>query len=93
MRGWAPRPWRLLRASSKFAELVGYVVAFARHRVPYRTGTAVVAAHGTDRVESVTLARLDADWRVIPGTERRIAADAVCVSHDFTPRLELAIAA
>ena len=29
----------------------------------------------------------------IPGTERRIEADAVCVSHGFTPRLELPIAA
>ncbi|MGN6127954.1 MAG: FAD-dependent oxidoreductase, partial [Humibacter sp.] len=29
----------------------------------------------------------------IPGTERRIEVDAVCVSHGFTPRLELAIAA
>ncbi|MGR0318661.1 FAD-dependent oxidoreductase [Agromyces sp. ZXT2-3] len=93
VRGWSPRPWRLLRASSKLVELTGYLAVFARRRIPYRTRTAVVAAHGRDRVEAVTLARLDAEWRVVPGTERRVPADAVCVSHDFTPRLELAIAA
>jgi len=93
LRGWSPRPWRLLGARSKAGELVGYVSTFVRRRIPYRTGSAVVAAHGTDRVEAVTIARLDADWRPIPGTERRVAADAVCVSHDFTPRLELAVAA
>ncbi|GAA2042918.1 FAD/NAD(P)-binding oxidoreductase [Agromyces tropicus] len=92
-RGWSARPWRLLRTASKAGELLGYVGAFLRHRIPYRTGTVVIAAHGTDRVEAVTLARLDADWRPRPGTERRIAVDAVCVTHDFTPRLELAIAA
>jgi NADPH-dependent 2,4-dienoyl-CoA reductase/sulfur reductase-like enzyme len=93
VRGWSPRPWRLLGARSKMGELAGYVSTFVRRRIPYRTGAAVVAAHGTDRVEAVTVARLDADWRPIPGTERRVVADAVCVSHDFTPRLELAIAA
>jgi NADPH-dependent 2,4-dienoyl-CoA reductase/sulfur reductase-like enzyme len=93
VRGWSPKPWRLVGARSKAGELVGYVATFVRNRIPYRTGSAVVAAHGTDRVEAVTIARLDADWRPIPGTERRVAADAVCVSHDFTPRLELAIAA
>ncbi len=93
VRGWAPKPWRLIGARSKVGELAGYVRSFVRHRIPYRTGSAVIAAHGTDRVESVTIARLDADWRPVPGTERRVQADAVCVSHDFTPRLELAIAA
>ncbi|WP_208020553.1 FAD-dependent oxidoreductase [Labedella phragmitis] len=93
VRGWAPKPWRLLGARAKVGELVGYVSGFLRHRIPYRMGAAVVAAHGTDRVEAVTIARLDTDWRPIPGTERRVAVDAVCVSHDFTPRLELAIAA
>ncbi|MFI5937472.1 FAD-dependent oxidoreductase [Actinoplanes sp. NPDC051494] len=92
-RGWAARPWRLLAARHKTAELAGYVRELATHRVPYRTGAAVVAAHGTDRVEAVTVARLSADWAPVPGTERRIAADAVCVSHGFVPRTELAVAA
>jgi D-hydroxyproline dehydrogenase subunit alpha len=83
----------LIPAAGKGLELAGYAAGQLRHRIPYRLGTAVIAAHGTDRVESVTIAALTADWSPVPGTERTIAADAVCVSHGFTPRLELAIAA
>lgn len=92
-RGWLPRVWRLLPASGKGIELAGYLAGHLRHRIPYRLGRAVVAAHGDDRVESVTIASVDADWVPIPGTEKRIAVDAVCVSHGFSPRLELALAA
>lgn len=93
IRGWLPRPWQLLGASGKAVELASYAAGQVKHRIPYRLGRAVVAAHGSDKVESVTVASVTADWTPIPGTERRIAADAVCVSHGFTPRLELAIAA
>jgi len=93
VRGWLPKPWQLLGAASKGGELAGYLTGHLRHRIPYRLGRMVVAAHGTDRVEAVTVAAVTAEWRPIPGTEQRIEVDAVCVSHGFTPRLELAIAA
>jgi NADPH-dependent 2,4-dienoyl-CoA reductase/sulfur reductase-like enzyme len=90
---WTARPAELLGARGKAGELAGYVRDLARHRIPYRAATGVVAAHGGDRVEAVTVARLDPGWAPVPGTERRIAADAVCVSHGFVPRTELAVAA
>lgn len=93
MRGWSAKPWQLFGARSKAGELVEYARSFVRHRIPYRTGMAVVAAHGTDRVEAVTVAKLDVDWAPVLGTERRVEVDAVCVTHDFTPRLEVAVAA
>src|SRR5690606_25392290 len=71
----------------------GYAALQVRKQVPYRTGMAVVQAHGTERVAAVTLTSVDAQWRPIPGTELRLEADAVCVSHEFVPRLELALAA
>jgi len=92
-RGWLPKPWQLVSAAGKAVELAGYVAGQLRHRIPYSTGHAVIAAHGRDRVEAVTVASVDANWAPVPGTGRRIVADAVCVSHGFTPRLELAIAA
>ncbi|RNE56657.1 FAD/NAD(P)-dependent oxidoreductase [Cryobacterium tepidiphilum] len=93
VRGWLPKPWQLSGAVSKGGELAGYVSGHLRHRIPYRLGRMVVGAHGTDRVEAVTIAAVAPDWTPIPGTEQRIEVDAVCVSHGFTPRLELAIAA
>jgi NADPH-dependent 2,4-dienoyl-CoA reductase/sulfur reductase-like enzyme len=92
-RGWLSRPWELARSGGKVKEFAEYTVLQLRHRVPYVTGSAVVAAAGDGRVEQVTVARLDAQWRPIAGTEREIVVDAVAVSHGFTPRLELAIAA
>jgi NADPH-dependent 2,4-dienoyl-CoA reductase/sulfur reductase-like enzyme len=91
--GWLPKPWQLLRSTHKAGELGGYVLGQLKHRIPYRTGTAVIRANGVDRVESVTVASLDRHWKPIAGTERTVEADAVCVGHGFTPRLELAIAA
>jgi D-hydroxyproline dehydrogenase subunit alpha len=91
--GWSRGTTAVLRMPAKVGELAGYVGGQVHGRIPYRPGTAVVAAHGTDRVDSVTVARLDANWSPVPGTERRVACDAVAVSHGFTPRLELALAA
>ncbi|MBF4550219.1 MULTISPECIES: FAD/NAD(P)-binding oxidoreductase [unclassified Pseudoclavibacter] len=91
--GWLPKPWQLAGAPGKVQELFGYVAGQLRHRIPYRVGEAVVEAHGDGRVERVTIMSVDAQWRPIAGSEREVACDAVCVTHGFTPRLEVAIAA
>ncbi|MDL4776498.1 FAD-dependent oxidoreductase [Actinomadura xylanilytica] len=92
-RGWGRRPWELAPQAGKAGELAEYAALLARHRVPYRTGRAVVEARGDGRVEEVVTARLRADWSVLPGTERVVAVDAACVSHGFSPQLELPAAA
>lgn len=91
--GWLSKPWQLVGAARKSGELFGYLTHQLRGRIPYRTARAVIEAHGSDRVEAVTIAKVDHRWAPIPGTYEQIACDAVCVSHGFTPRLELAIAA
>ncbi|MEU7724891.1 NAD(P)/FAD-dependent oxidoreductase [Streptomyces sp. NPDC040724] len=80
----------LLRNPGKLAEAAGYGGALARHHVRLLTRHAVTEAHGTDRVEAVTVARLDRDWRPLPGTARRIPCDALAVGHGLVPQLELA---
>ncbi|WP_067816251.1 NAD(P)/FAD-dependent oxidoreductase [Actinomadura kijaniata] len=93
LRGWGARPRELASQPGKAAELAGYTALLARHRVPYRTGRAVIAARGDGRVEEAVTARLRADWSVVPGTERAVPVDAVCVTHGFSPQLELPLAA
>ena len=89
-RGWLPG-WRgLAGAAGKLAEGAAYAGRLARHRVPIRPRTAVVAAHGQDRLAAVTIARLDRQWRIRPGTERRVECDAIAIGWGFVPRLELA---
>ncbi|MEV7754697.1 FAD-dependent oxidoreductase [Streptomyces griseofuscus] len=92
-RGWSQRPWELAAQAGKAGELVEYAAALVRHRVPCRTGRAVIEARGDGRVEEVVTARLRGDWSVVPGSERTIAVDAVCVTHGFSPQLELPVAA
>ncbi len=92
-RGWLSRPWELSSQAGKAGELAEYALALARHRVPFRPGWGVVEARGEDRVEEVVTARLRADWSVVPGSERVLAVDAVCVTHGFAPQLELPVAA
>ena len=90
LRGWLSDP---LVARSKLFEALGYGGLLARRRIPLKHGWTVVAAHGVDRVEAVTVARLDNNWNPVPGTERRIEVDAVCLGFGFTPQLELAVSA
>ena len=73
----------------KLPEATGYAAILARHSVPVRTGHAVVACQGTERVERAVIARLDQHWRPIPGSRREEAVDAVHVSFGFSPALEL----
>jgi D-hydroxyproline dehydrogenase subunit alpha len=74
----------------KLAEAAGYAARLARHGVPIRYRHTVLAAHGTSRVESVTVAELDADRRVRQGSERRIPCDTLAVGHGLLPHLDLA---
>lgn len=90
LRGWLTDP---LVAFGKLSEVVGYAGLLARRRIPLKHGRTVIAAHGTTRVEAVTTARLDKNWNPIPGTERRVEVDAVCLGFGFTANLELAVSA
>ncbi|MBD0711917.1 FAD/NAD(P)-binding oxidoreductase [Streptomyces sp. CBMA291] len=87
---YARTPRALLANPRKAVEALTYGAALARHRVPVRSRGAVTEAHGTDRVEAVTVSRLDRDWRPVPGTGRRIACDALAVGHGLVPQIELA---
>ncbi|MFF7081509.1 FAD/NAD(P)-dependent oxidoreductase [Streptomyces lavendulae] len=87
---YAPQARALLRNPAKLAEGAVYGGALARHGIRLLTRHAVTEAHGRGRVEAVTVARLDRDWRPLPGTARRIPCDALAVGHGLVPQLELA---
>jgi D-hydroxyproline dehydrogenase subunit alpha len=90
-RGWA-RGWRAAAGSPrKIADGARYGALLARHRVPVHLRSAVIAAHGQGRLESVTVARVDHLWRPVPGSEREVPCDVAAVSYGFVARLELAL--
>lgn len=85
-------PGVLARSPGKLTEAAGYLATLARHRVPVRNRHAVLAAHGDDALSSVTVARVDANWQRVPGTERRIDCDVLAVGCGFTPQVDLGTA-
>ncbi len=80
LRGYGRRPGAI--SPGKLAEAARYAAVLARHRVPYRRGH-VVAAHGDDALEAVT---------VRGRRDRHIEVDALAISYGFTPQVELAVA-
>lgn len=80
----------LLRHPALARQAAGYLRTVAAARTRVLTGRAVIAAHGTDAVSSVTVARLDAHGRPQQAGRREIAADAVCVGWGFVPAVEIA---
>ncbi|PYH01424.1 FAD/NAD(P)-binding oxidoreductase [Arthrobacter stackebrandtii] len=91
--GWLRNLRGAVRAPEKVPEGVEYAAVLARHRIPYRTRTAVTEIHGTDRVEAVTLSKLTPDGAVVAGSGRRVPCDFVALGWGFTPSLELVLAA
>ncbi|MEU4350181.1 NAD(P)/FAD-dependent oxidoreductase [Streptomyces sp. NPDC023838] len=88
--GYARQPYVLAANPRKLAEAAVHGGALLRHRVRLRTRSAVTEVHGTERVEAVTVSRLDREWRPVPGTGRRIECDALAVGHGLAPQIELA---
>lgn len=91
LSGWARHAGAVARVPGKIVEGVGYAASALRHRIPYRTRTAVTRidpdASGT-RAGRVELRRLDADGR--PGRALPpLDVDLVALGWGFTPSMEL----
>lgn len=48
--------------------------------VPIYTSHTVLSANGTDKVESVTIARLDENWNVMPDTHKTFDVDTILIA-------------
>jgi len=66
-----------------------YLLTLARNHVPYRLGWAVTSARGEDRVNEVTIAKLDHANRPIPHSQIIHKVDTLVVGYGLTPGTEL----
>ena len=57
--------------------------------VPIYTSHTIVAAHGKESLEAVTIGKVDEKWQVVPGSEQTIEADGLCLSVGLSPLTEL----
>jgi D-hydroxyproline dehydrogenase subunit alpha len=73
----------------KMREGLEYWLKLKKAGAPYHPHQVPVRALGTGELEAVGVAEVDADWRVIPGTERTLEADTLCLSYGFLPATQL----
>ncbi|MEE4219007.1 MAG: FAD-dependent oxidoreductase [Xanthomonadales bacterium] len=69
-------------------ECGGYKVhkdKLVRMGVPIYTRHTVVSANGDDHVQSVTIARIDPHWEIIPGSEKSFACDTLLIAVGLDP--------
>ncbi len=68
----------------------GAISAITGRGVPIYTSHTVREARGkVGEVESVVLVKVDADLKPVPGTERDIACDTICLALGLAPNVEL----
>ncbi len=89
-RTWLPYAPRAWGHWDRFREGAHYLDTLRRHHVPIRTGQIVLRAEGRERVERVTVAAVDSDWRPCPGTEETYLVDTLAIGYGFLVSTELA---
>ncbi|MBA1335487.1 MAG: Sarcosine oxidase alpha subunit [Firmicutes bacterium] len=70
----------------------GYLVHASKIRragVPIYTSHTIKEAYGQDAVEGAVIWEVDEKWQPIPGTEKDIKADNICLAVGLTPATEL----
>ncbi|MGW4774386.1 FAD-dependent oxidoreductase [Nocardia sp. NPDC004278] len=89
LTGWARHARAVAALPAKVAEGAEYALALARHRIPYRTRTAVIRIDADPTgTKAVQLARLDDAGRVV-GPTTTVDVDLVALGWGFTPSMEL----
>lgn len=85
--------WRLIPAllgqSLVAREALSCLAQLRRGGVAIRRPRAIISAAGEGRVEEARTARLDSDWRPIPGTEEVHGVDVVGLGFGFQPSARL----
>lgn len=91
--------YQLLQAGVKVKAVVeamprvgGYLVHAAKIRrlgVPILTRHTILKAYGNKKVEGAIIVGLDEKWNPIPGTEKDIKCDFICISVGLNPTHEL----
>jgi len=71
----------------------GYLVHASKIRragIPVLTRHTILEAYGDNKVEGAKIAEIDEKWQPIPGTERDIPCDTICLAVGLSPLTELA---
>jgi sarcosine oxidase subunit alpha len=79
----------ILDASPKIGGYLVHASKIRRMGIPILTSHTVKYAHGNNKLEKVTLCRLDEKWQQVSGSEFDIETDVLCISVGLSPLTEL----
>ncbi len=75
---------------ARLGEAITYFRTIWKHHIPWLRGHTVFAAQGREAVESAVIGRIDCQGTPIPGSERTVEVDAICLGFGFLPNRQLA---
>jgi len=74
-------------------ELLGdglrYLWGLRSHNIPYLMSHAIIQARGEEEVKEAVYARVDKDGKPIPGTEKTVEVDTICLGYGLIPSARL----
>lgn len=78
----------IIDAAPKIGGYLVHASKIRRRGVPILVSHTIKYAHGTNWVEGATIWELDENWNPIPGTEKEIEVDVICISVGLSPIVE-----
>ncbi len=79
----------IVDASPKIGGYLVHASKIRRMGIPIHTSHTIKYAHGSDRLEKVTICRLDERFQPVAGSEFDIETDVLCISVGLSPLTEL----
>ncbi|MBP7222720.1 MAG: FAD-dependent oxidoreductase [Sedimentibacter sp.] len=80
----------VLEAAPRLGGYGVHTAKVSRAGVPFHVSHTIKQAFGYDHVEAVEIVELDSSFNQIPGTEKILDVDTVCLATGLTPLTELA---
>jgi thioredoxin reductase/Fe-S-cluster-containing hydrogenase component 2 len=80
----------VIEASSRIGGYEVHAAKIRRAGIPVLTSHTIVEARGIDGVEEALISRVDKDFIPVPGTERILNVDTICLAVGLLPLTELA---
>lgn len=66
-----------------------YLWELRRNKIPYLTSHTIIEARGEEEVKEAVYAKVDKDWKPIPGTEKTVGVDTICTGYGLIPSIRL----
>lgn len=80
----------VIEASPKIGGYEVHANKIRRAGVPVLTGHTILEARGSDCVEEAVIAQVDSQFVPVPGTERTLSVDTICLAVGLSPLTKLA---